>query len=825
MMEMSCIVDKKTGKQVCPLQNVEAKAVIDGNMAEVTLIQNYQNVGKGNIEALYTFPMPHNAQVTGFKAKIGDNEVVGEYKEKESAFKEYDNAVRQGDSGFLLESHRPDIFQISLGNIVSGEYISISITYIEDIKYIDNELRWVLPTVVAPRYIPGKASGKKLGMGTAAPTDKVPDADYITPPISDTSYTLTLKAEFKGARGIKKIASPSHPVEVLMDGNTYIVTLARETELLDSDFILTAMLENSDENSLYNAQLNDNEAFGVARLVVEIENVPADQKNYEYTFLIDVSGSMAGEKLDQAKRALGISLRNLVEGDGFNIVAFESSYHCFSNVIVPYTQENLEKADKWIDSLRDMGGTEIFEPLRYILEKTPNNEKIERVVLLFTDGQVGNENEIIKLVRKNNRSLNLFTFGIDTAVNKYFIDSLAEAGNGMPEYVYPGERIEDKVIRQFSRIHQPYISQLKVVGSDGAELETMPVLPSRLYSSEEYTFSICSDKLNKIDKLTINGDVNDEKIEFHIPLTGTGDARLLSLKWAKEKIRALEERMGSGNPRRDEIMKNEIIELSTKFGLLSTFTSLVAVYKRMNKEKGMLETIVVPVAKQRNWDMFSPVTNFVGAFASPAIVTENYLKTYSNSANKLEIPCFLRRKDKNMTRSKKYTQSDALSIPGIEDGIYDITNNNETSGNTKINDLIRKVAQKQNADGTFGSGNEINSKTAYFVIGMLLLEDEWKPYRIQIKKAGKALLGTGDEDILLKAIAINLLSELKVLAGSEVNAYMNEILSKIDEKQKTFLDAFRAGDYKILLKFIGGISASDEDRTEIISFLLKRVIE
>ena len=159
------------------------------------------------------------------------------------------------------------------------------------------------------------------------------------------------------------------------------------------------------------------------------------QNNYEYTFVIDVSGSMSGRKLEQAKKALQLSLRNLIEGDRFNMIAFESEYICFSETSVPYTQSNLEKADRWVTSLVPMGGTVILQPLRFVLER-PYTENTGRVVLLFTDGQVGNEKEIIQLVRRNNKALNLFPFGIDTAVNRYFIDSLAQAGNGSPEFVF-----------------------------------------------------------------------------------------------------------------------------------------------------------------------------------------------------------------------------------------------------------------------------------------------------------------------------------------------------------------------------------------------------
>ncbi|MCR3921206.1 MAG: VIT and VWA domain-containing protein [Firmicutes bacterium] len=795
------ILNKKSGKLACPLKSVAASAKIDSTMAEVTLVQNYQHEGKGTIEALYTFPLPPQAQVTGFSAKIGETELVGEFREKEEAFKEYDHAIRQGDSAFLLESHRPDIFQLSLGNIAAGEYITITLTYLEDVKCVDNELRWVLPTVVAPRYIPGKKAGKKMGTGVVSPTDRVPDADFITPPVGDAPYTLRVRAEFTGIEGVKKISSPSHPLEVQMQGETFIVTLAKETELLDSDFILTAMLEKTNENSLYVAEMDEQTVIGQARFKLELEQLMEAQKNYEYTFLIDVSGSMAGEKLEQAKRALGISLRNLVQGDWFTIVAFESSHQSFSPRMVPYTQENLNKADHWIELLTARGGTEILEPLQYVLQNG-SDHTLDRVVLLFTDGQVGNEDEIIKVVGRNNHGLSLFTFGIDTAVNRYFIDRLAAVGNGMPEYVYPGERIEDKVIRQFSRIHLPYVSDPYVVGSEGRKLETVPALPARLYHGEEYHFTVLSEKLAELTALFIRGETNGVQTELQLRITRTGDARLLSLHWAKEKIKMLEEGHSGSNPRREKLSNREIVELSIKYGVMSTRTALVAVYKRENKEKGMMETIVVPVAKPRGWEMLQPSLR-VSDVAAPPIMS------YALMADEEEMPFFAARSGRRSTRKVDAAFVDKSSAEA-----------KKVRSKEEIDELVRRVAQKQNADGTFGSGREVASKTAYFIIAMLLLQDEWKPYRTQLRKAGSALLGLESKENLLLAIALGMIDEFNVMGREDVRSQLYEISDQLDDEQKAYLKAFQAGDHQILESVVNGKNGKG-----LIASLLKKVLD
>ncbi len=774
---LNCIMDVKTGEPVCPLRNVEINAVLDTFVSEVTLTQNYLNTSGQTIEALYTFPVPHDAQVTGFTCRISGDRIQGEFREKEEAFREYDRAVRKGDSAFLFESHRPDIFQVSLGNIAAGETVSITISYLEDVKIIDRELRWSIPTVVAPRYIPGNKTGPKTrlktglktGPGTADPTDLVPDADYITPAVGKTDYTLKIKAVLKGIKGLKKVSSPSHPVEVGINGEDVTVTLSKENEPLDSDFIITAQLADRSRNGFITAA-GSNGMFGSASFCPDLSDHLKKPGACEYIFLIDVSGSMGGEKLEQAKRALSISLRNLLEGDWFNIIAFESSYSYLSNESLPYSKSTLESADKWISALTEMGGTEIYEPLRFVLERSKGIKGLERVVFLFTDGQVGNENQIVSLVRSNGVSLQLYPFGIDTAVNRFFIDGLAKAGNGVPEYIYPGERIEDKVIRQFSRIHQPYLTHLSVTGKAGRELETVPPLPARLFDSEAFSFMIRTDKGEMQDVLRICGDVGDKRLEFELKGEDTGDERLLGLKWAKGRITELESQMNSTYERRNDLVRKEIIDLSIKYSVLSTLTSLVAVYTRKTKAVGAPQTVVVPVAAPRGWTM--PIAQDKAFAFAPLCVTESCMRSYQDEndgisgmkydrdvSGSTEIPTFpgkrrsvpgrsgfggtIRMRTEKSTYPSTTQALDHKAGAGateagttcINAGLHEMTDIKAS-----LHEMIITAAQLQDAAGSFGTGEDAILRTSCFIIGMLLLDEEWKPYRIQLIKAGEALL-------------------------------------------------------------------------------------
>ncbi len=804
------IMDKKTGKSACPLQSVKIEADVDTQMAMVLLKQDFKNTNLSDIEAVYIFPLPHKAEVTELIAKIGDVEIVGEIKEKEEAYKEYDLAVKNGDSAFLLDQARPDIFQIWLGNIAPGESITIELTYTEETHVTDGELRWLLPTVVAPRYIPGNAAGEKTGVGTAQPTDRVPDADNITPPIGYAPYTLDIKANFKGIDGIKNVSSPSHPVDIEFSEDCYTVKLARDNEPLDSDFILVARMENSNTDSLITASDLDGETFSHTNVFVDLSNRQVSENNYDYYFVIDTSGSMAGEKLEQAKRALHISLRNLMAGDTFNLIAFQSSFSCFSNESVPYSQTNLEKADSWIDRLRASGGTEILEPLKFLVDKAHESE---RIVLLFTDGEVGNEREIHNLIRSNNNRLSLFPFGIDTAVNKYFIDGLADAGNAIPEYVYPGERIEDKVIRQFARIHQPYIINARFTDINGNEVEVLPKVPKRLYDSEAYGFVLKTLKNTRIDSLTLTGEIENTRYEHILKASGKGDTRLLSYRWAREKIKDLETRLNHGNSRRDKMIREEIIEISKKYGVLSTLTSFVAVYNRTVKEKGIVETVVIPVNEPKMWGMYQSMDLGTRGMrcCAPAKISDT-------------APAMLCFDEPDESFSLKRSKSRFMKrFKQSMSGSVDIEEHNTLAPDRphSIDDIIRHVAEKQNADGTYGSGNEIIRKTSAFIIGMLLTKENWKPYKIQIVKASKALMNKTQNADLLKVIALCLAYRKALISSS-----LDEAENKLSKTEAAIIEATMQEDLKPLSVYLGFDFEeidNDDKRNNLIEFVLSMV--
>src|SRR5256886_3928481 len=165
---------------LCPLKHTDVKPEISGFLSRVRVTQEFENPFKEKIEAVYTFPLPQNAAVDDMTMVVGDRTVKGKILRREEAQAVYEAAKSNGQVASLLDQERPNIFTQSVANILPGEQVKITISYVETLKYADGSYEFVFPMVVGPRYVPGAATGAQ-STGFSPDTDRVPDASRITP--------------------------------------------------------------------------------------------------------------------------------------------------------------------------------------------------------------------------------------------------------------------------------------------------------------------------------------------------------------------------------------------------------------------------------------------------------------------------------------------------------------------------------------------------------------------------------------------------------------------------------------------------------------------
>lgn len=763
------------------LGSIDIGAKLIGSRAKVMITQTFTNHGKRKIEASYTFPVPPKAMVQEFILTLGEKEVKSSIEETEKAYDAYDKAIQKGDTAGIIESVRKDILELSLGNIAPGEVAKITLTYLQEIPLTDNKSKILLriPLVVAPRY----------------ENNPTQENLRIQPIIGESQTVIRLKVDIEEFSSIEKLSSPSHPIQTSIQGKNATVLLALENEKADSDFVLDITLA-EDSNSF--SHTDDSFTLIQVNPILETKDKEVKQISHTFAFLLDHSGSMEGSKLIQAKQALKLCLRQLNMGDEFAIVAFDDRFIHFSETPLPYTDESMQRADAWIDSLSADGGTEILAPLEYlfkILGKVENG-----VVLIFTDGQVSNEDQIIRLVENNQEKVTVHPFGIDTAVNESFINGIAEAGNGVSEFIYPGERMEDKVLRHFDRILSPCWENVKLYEASGEELEVVPTIPSKLFLRDTYSFLHKQESGAISLPITLHATIQGKVVSHQLKEVKIMDNSLSSW-WAITKIRVLEKDLNMTNPRRQGKIKKEIIGLSKEYQVLSTLTSLVAIFPRTIKAKGMPEYVKIPVCAPRQWvTKYRKMAGmkFSGGFPE----AEPLMANMSSAGAQFDMGITVRENVSplplNSTNDKPKTREDKF----------------------------RELVLKQKVNGSISiDGQESLQATALFILILLQDRDANQTYRKSIQKAIQYLLSKPsqgkEEFFLLQVCAFQ--SALKAKLGEEqlLSKKITNYTSALSASEKKIFDYFCQDNQTPLWRKLDNKITGSDTWEEISEILIK----
>ncbi|MFZ7110434.1 MAG: VIT and vWA domain-containing protein [Desulfatiglandales bacterium] len=607
-----------------PLVGVKAEGDILGRGARVKVSQRFRNQEKKAIEAVYKFPLPEAAAVCGFRAVIDGKEIRGQVEERDRAFELYDDALSRGDGGYLLDEERPNIFTLSVGNLNPGTEVMVETEYVTLLDMEGREVRFSLPTTISPRYIP---EGMEEEGG-------IPESGRVHPPYADSvPYGLSISLHIHNGRLLKSIDSPSHPVRVgHLKGDPVEVTFSAQSVRMDRDFILNVEYEESSASMAYRHRVG-RETFFQLDLFLDSDpegmkgSTAQDHKDAmkEIIFLLDCSGSMSGDSIQEAKKALEICLRGLEPKTAFTIYCFGSGYHRLFNRPGKYSEASLKKGLAYLRKAdADLGGTEIMNPLKEIFATRKTEGETERNIVLLTDGEVGNEEEIFELVAENQESTRVFSIGIGAGCNEYFIKGLSRVGRGASEFIYPGERIEPKVLRLFGKIMQKGLDNPLIHWGEGA-LEQAPAAPVIFLDSPVTVFARFEDQDFSTEQITVKGRVNGEDREWVIPMAETRDSGVpVPILWAGERIRDLEERGGAPGERgsrqkerKGDQRKEAVLELSKAYNILSRSTSYVAVEAREEKDKATGELVLrkIPVAVTMGWHGMGSVFGLLRAKA------------------------------------------------------------------------------------------------------------------------------------------------------------------------------------------------------------------
>ncbi|MEV5569642.1 VIT domain-containing protein [Spirillospora sp. NPDC052269] len=605
----------RTEKGNLPLDSVDVHAAVSGLAASVTVVQGFRNPFDVPLEATYVFPLPDRAAVTSLRMEAADRVIDGVLKERGRARQEYDTAIASGRRAAIAEEDRPDVFTMRAGNILPGERVTVRLVITQPLPFetvsggSGGEATFRFPLVVAPRYIPGTPlDDEAAGTGVAADTDAVPDASRITPPVLLPGFpnpvALSLAVDIDpGTLPLSEIRSALHVVaEDAAEGRTTV--RLHPGERLNRDFILRLVFDTPAAGTASLTLTPDEEGDeGTFSLTVLPSAESGHARPRDVVLVLDRSYSMHGWKMVAARRAAARIVDTFTPADNFAVLSFDNLVESPPDLgpgLSPGTDRNRFRAVEHLATLNARGGTEMLVPLEQACALlSRSGPERDRVLVLVTDGQVGNEDQILNRLQRRLRDVRVHTVGIDRAVNAGFLNRLATAGGGRCELVESEDRLDEAMERVHHRVGAPLVTDLSL-RPDGLDLLTDTITPHRLGAIFPGVPLIVTGRFRggPTGSLVLHGRSPDGSPREHRAPGVKSDAPMASALWARAHLRDLEDRYAvSGST----ALEADIVETSLRFGVLCRFTAFVAVDSRVVSEGQNPHQVTQPVELPDGW--------------------------------------------------------------------------------------------------------------------------------------------------------------------------------------------------------------------------------
>lgn len=570
-----------------PLKSTEVEFHVAGVIVDVTVRQTYENAGTRPINAQYVFPASSRAAVHGLRMSVGGQVVEAEIREREQAKKEFEQAKKEGKSAALLEQSRPNVFRMSLSNVMPGDQIDVELQYTELLVPVEGLYEFVYPTVVGPRY-------------TSSLEQLSPDRDgFVESPYlkeaEPTPATFTIHGNVAAGMPLFDIGSRTHELEVEWSrpDEAYLRLKEEEGEGGNRDFIVQYRL--ADQKIAGGLMLQEGESENFFLMMVEppkrpgVEMIPPR----EYVFVVDVSGSMNGFPLETTKRLMRDLIGGLRPTDNFNVILFAGMSKIMSPTSLPASRQNLERALRVIDDQQGGGGTELMRALETAMT-LPQDEGWSRNIVVVTDGYISCETDVFRHIRQNLGEANVFAFGIGSSVNRYLIEGIAKAGLGEPFVVTEPSGSERAVARFQKYIGTPLLTDIELV-ADGFEIyDVVPAtIPDVLADRPVIVHGKWRGKMT--GSLTLRGVSGEGPYNktFRVaetPKSETGG--VLAQLWARTRIADISD-FNYGRFSAEE--KAEVTTLGLTYKLMTRFTSFIAVHHEIRNPDGNAENVKQPI--------------------------------------------------------------------------------------------------------------------------------------------------------------------------------------------------------------------------------------
>ena len=586
MQTGSLLMRMEQGYVTATLLNTDVNITVNGLVARVSVMQEFKNEGGEWVEGTYVFPLPDKAAVDHMRLYIGDRYIEGEIQEKEQARKAYEQAKQAGKKTSLVEQQRANLFTTSVANIAPGETVIVEIEYMEDVHFDNGVFSLRYPMTLTPRYIPGQALPDKVGGGWSSDTDEVSDASQITPPMVSASraHKVSLQASVNAGVPLEIIASRYHPVNVAETSGHYAVTLAGNRVPMDHDFELLwrPVASSSPRAMVFTETLQGEPHYLLMVMPPDIGEATTVRMPREMIFIVDTSGSMHGVSIEQAKRALQRALGGLQPEDRFNVIEFNSHANPLFATSVAADVAALSSAKDFVRQLQANGGTNMRSALQHALRSAASESHLKQIIFI-TDGAVGNEEGLFALIETGLGNARLFTVGIGSAPNSWFMRKAAEAGRGSFTTISSLHEVGEKMDRLFQKLEQPQVTNIAVQWPSSVVVDPYPAVVPDLYLGEPVTVKVkASGTFRPGDSVRIVGDSVSGAWTRDLALNISEDSPGVAALWARARIGNLLDLERRGADAQET--RKAIVDTALKHHLVSKHTSLVAIDKTPARE-------------------------------------------------------------------------------------------------------------------------------------------------------------------------------------------------------------------------------------------------
>ena len=590
------------------LLSTDIKIAVAGSSSRTIVSQRFINTGKTWAEGVYVFPIGKDAAVDTLKLRIGERFIEGIIKEKLEAKIIYEEAKAEGKKASLIEQQKPNLFTNKIANIGPGEVVVVQIEFQSKLLPKDGSWELRVPLVSAPRFdLPtieenikfGNAgfSNAKINSDYNENIDvKVLEEEELFNPVE---ISINLNTGFE----LNSIKSAFHRVDIekLTNGHHKINLPGPISS--DRDFVLRWTAKDKDtQTSLFK------ETKGEYDHLLLTLNPPLTNKNNhspkrEIIFIQDISGSMSGEPIKQSKIGLEMAIKRLKPNDKFNIVLFNSHYSSYARTPVLATAKERDKAIRYVRRLSAEKGTDMYPALSFSLNNFRSNKSVLKQLIFLTDGAVTQETELFSLINSKLKTSRLFTIGIGSAPNSFFMTRAAEIGRGSHIHIGDMNEISVRMEELFNKIENPAITDLELILPKGFKAEVYPNPLPDLYVGDPLSIAIRGKNASGIAQIT--GNIGNQKWVAKVPLDQGAKQVGIAKLWAREKISNLERNRVSLNPNENQKahMDRKLLQTALSYGLVSRLSSMVAVDITPSRPVGVeLGSTKLKAAIPDGWD-------------------------------------------------------------------------------------------------------------------------------------------------------------------------------------------------------------------------------